>query len=249
MSYVEGYRIQVLALADAIALGEDLDYDKDRHVRRQWEHVCELANPLKEVTPTTAIVNRKARAGSVPGDLYYSPGAIVAMLRHEARLLEAHGRRYCAHCGGRHDGPVFARHDPLGGDGVELDPKQHPPPLVTKWAGFWHPTAELLGRYGLEPVLEGEPTPHRDRACYLFATKAHAERWSRWHAQPLPVGIDEDARCNRLDVYEGQPLAPCDGVIILDPPENCSCHLNAPCGACLEPRHNCPECGWHEADD
>ncbi|MGB5807783.1 hypothetical protein [Castellaniella sp.] len=43
--------------------------------------------------------------------------------------------------------------------------------------------------------------------------------------------------------------AGCDGVIEIRPPENCSCHLSAPCSACAAPRNHCPECGWDEADE
>lgn len=41
----------------------------------------------------------------------------------------------------------------------------------------------------------------------------------------------------------------CTGVIALEPPENCYCHLSAPCGACSAPRDYCPVCGWHMLDE
>lgn len=31
--------------------------------------------------------------------------------------------------------------------------------------------------------------------------------------------------------------------------ENCSCHINPPCGACTSPRGYCPTCGWEESED
>ena len=41
----------------------------------------------------------------------------------------------------------------------------------------------------------------------------------------------------------------CPGVIAERPVENCSCHINPPCGSCTEPREHCPECGWEAKDD
>lgn len=41
----------------------------------------------------------------------------------------------------------------------------------------------------------------------------------------------------------------CAGIIVTPPPENCSCHINPPCGSCTEPRSYCPVCDWHEKDD
>lgn len=41
----------------------------------------------------------------------------------------------------------------------------------------------------------------------------------------------------------------CTGVIAEQPVENCSCHINPPCGACTEPREYCPECEWRLVDE
>lgn len=41
----------------------------------------------------------------------------------------------------------------------------------------------------------------------------------------------------------------CSGVIQTHPVENCSCHINPPCGSCTAPRGFCPTCGWEERDD
>lgn len=41
----------------------------------------------------------------------------------------------------------------------------------------------------------------------------------------------------------------CQGVIDSHPPENCSCHINPPCGSCTSPRNFCPVCGWEEKHD
>jgi len=53
-------------------------------------------------------------------------------------------------------------------------------------------------------------------------------------------GFDEGETCGR----DG-----CAGVIALHPVENCSCHINPPCGACTMPHEYCPECGWGAKDD
>lgn len=49
----------------------------------------------------------------------------------------------------------------------------------------------------------------------------------------------EGDKCNR----DG-----CTGIIAERAPDNCSCHINPPCHACLKDRHYCPTCGW-EAED
>ena len=41
----------------------------------------------------------------------------------------------------------------------------------------------------------------------------------------------------------------CQGVIAEHAVENCSCHINPPCGSCAKPREFCPVCDWiAEAD-
>lgn len=41
----------------------------------------------------------------------------------------------------------------------------------------------------------------------------------------------------------------CKGIIEVSPVENCSCHINPPCGACTAPREYCQECGWEASED
>lgn len=41
----------------------------------------------------------------------------------------------------------------------------------------------------------------------------------------------------------------CLGVIAVAPVENCSCHINPPCGSCTEAREFCPVCDWSLKDD
>ncbi len=41
----------------------------------------------------------------------------------------------------------------------------------------------------------------------------------------------------------------CQAKIAVHAVENCSCHINPPCGSCTEAREYCPECDWHAKDD
>lgn len=41
----------------------------------------------------------------------------------------------------------------------------------------------------------------------------------------------------------------CQGVIVEDPSENCSCHTNPPCGSCVTDRSRCPKCDWLAKDE
>jgi len=58
-------------------------------------------------------------------------------------------------------------------------------------------------------------------------------------------------RQNEIGYCEGETCGRdgCDGVLVLEPVENCSCHISAPCGACMTPRDHCPVCDWRMADD
>lgn len=42
------------------------------------------------------------------------------------------------------------------------------------------------------------------------------------------------------------PAPGCSGVLEYSKPENCSCHINPPCGACTSTFLLCPECGWED---
>lgn len=54
-------------------------------------------------------------------------------------------------------------------------------------------------------------------------------------------GYEAGSVCNRNG---------CFGVIIeVERREGCSCHINPPCGACTEPREECPECDWRMVDE
>lgn len=58
--------------------------------------------------------------------------------------------------------------------------------------------------------------------------------------RPTELGYVDGDACNRNG---------CTGIIELEPSENCSCHICAPCSSCTAPRMFCPECEWHERDD
>ncbi len=53
------------------------------------------------------------------------------------------------------------------------------------------------------------------------------------------IGHEEGYTCGR----DG-----CEGVIEMQKPDNCSCHLSAPCYACTSVRLCCLACGWVEDD-
>lgn len=54
------------------------------------------------------------------------------------------------------------------------------------------------------------------------------------------IGYGDGDVCNRSG---------CVGVIDVQPSENCSCHLSAPCYSCTAPRNFCPACDWEEKYD
>lgn len=41
----------------------------------------------------------------------------------------------------------------------------------------------------------------------------------------------------------------CEGVIEFQKPENCSCHLGAPCHSCTSVHLHCPECNWEAQEE
>lgn len=54
------------------------------------------------------------------------------------------------------------------------------------------------------------------------------------------TGYAEGETCNRNG---------CDGVIMSNKTEECSCHIDPPCCACLNTGSSCPKCGWDERED
>ena len=62
------------------------------------------------------------------------------------------------------------------------------------------------------------------------------------------IGTDEGQPCNRYpepdeDAPRGYRPRPCGGTMVIHPVENCSCHLTAPCGACVNNPIVCDTCG------
>ena len=53
-------------------------------------------------------------------------------------------------------------------------------------------------------------------------------------------GYEEGETCGRNG---------CTGIIRLFEVENCSCHINPPCGECTTPREYCPECDYQAKND
>lgn len=54
-----------------------------------------------------------------------------------------------------------------------------------------------------------------------------------------PAGVEEGAVCGR---------GGCLGVLEYPRVENCACHINPPCSACVDNQLVCPACDW-EADE
>ena len=47
---------------------------------------------------------------------------------------------------------------------------------------------------------------------------------------------------------EGDDCPHCDGKMGIAPVENCSCHISAPCGQCVDNPLLCDQCGWQEGE-
>lgn len=52
-------------------------------------------------------------------------------------------------------------------------------------------------------------------------------------------------------VEEGDvcPCPGCDGRLAYEEVENCSCHRNPPCAACVDNPLRCPVCRWEEGTE
>ena len=48
-----------------------------------------------------------------------------------------------------------------------------------------------------------------------------------------------------MNIQEGDdcPIEGCNGEIVIEKVENCSCHINPPCSECIAARLICDECG------
>ena len=56
----------------------------------------------------------------------------------------------------------------------------------------------------------------------------------------MTIGTDEGEQCGRLG---------CTGELLYEVVENCSCHIAAPCNACMSVELYCPHCGMRESDE
>jgi len=56
----------------------------------------------------------------------------------------------------------------------------------------------------------------------------------------MKIGIKEGDICNR----DG-----CEGIMILNPVEDCYCHISPPCERCTSNYPQCDHCGLTEEDD
>jgi hypothetical protein len=61
----------------------------------------------------------------------------------------------------------------------------------------------------------------------------------------------KDQNENKFGELEGEKCnrSGCGGIIVLDPIENCSCHVSAPCSACIGQSCSCPKCGWSTIEE
>jgi hypothetical protein len=50
------------------------------------------------------------------------------------------------------------------------------------------------------------------------------------------------------DRYEEGDECPCGGIMKVFPTENCSCHISAPCNACVENEPKCDKCQSSEEE-
>lgn len=60
------------------------------------------------------------------------------------------------------------------------------------------------------------------------------------HSIHKSLGTEEGDLCNR---------GGCPGELEIKPPENCSCHIAPPCGACVNAPLHCPECHWEQSNE
>lgn len=58
-----------------------------------------------------------------------------------------------------------------------------------------------------------------------------------------PVGYEEGDTCNRLVSDDTNIAFQCEGTMEYTKSENCSCHLSAPCGSCMDVHLKCSDCG------
>jgi hypothetical protein len=69
---------------------------------------------------------------------------------------------------------------------------------------------------------------------------------------PQEPGQEDGEICGRYeepdeDAPRGYKPKPCEGEMLADKVVNCSCHINPPCGACVDAGVTCDTCGYETA--
>lgn len=53
-----------------------------------------------------------------------------------------------------------------------------------------------------------------------------------------------------MEAEEGMACPDCyEGDLEYIRDDSCSCHINPPCGACVDAVLGCPECGWEQEEE
>lgn len=85
------------------------------------------------------------------------------------------------------------------------------------------------------PDLDVSELAGKDLVCWCDPLPCHGHAIL---AKANPVGYEEGDDCNR-DYDDG--FGACDGTLVFDS-DNCSCHISAPCGSCMDGM-TCTVCG------
>lgn len=76
-----------------------------------------------------------------------------------------------------------------------------------------------------------------------------------WKGPLTALTHTECSNCGRTNCQitepeeEGDECPHCGGAVEIEEPDNCSCHISPPCGACTSAGLECPECGEVFRDD
>lgn len=98
--------------------------------------------------------------------------------------------------------------------------------------------------------IDGCSRVMRDGQYYLAHQHFVPESWN--HDQCADCGYEFQAHFNGMcpapDLEEGDqcPMSRCGGVMVLPVPQDCYCHVVAPCPSCTNNKVQCSECGYSE---
>jgi len=127
--------------------------------------------------------------------------------------------------------------------------------------GFNHPDAEFgfivsptqagafcrfwrKGELGtLRTVANSESTHYRN----IFLHKSVPDRIVKATYKDIVLNPEKYGYIN-IFVEEGDDCPICPGTMGFEPVENCSCHVNPPCSACVDNPLVCLDCGWSLED-